>query len=380
MVVSTSIRLKKGREASILRRHPWIFSQAVLEGPKECKGEIYPVITFEGDLLGYAYCHSLPPTIFGRMLLFGEGNPIEQVKNNLDRSIAMRQSFQKGGGVRWVHAEADYLPGLILDTYEGHGILQISTLGMEKLKPVIVESLRPKLQSLYEKSESPARKVEGLASCRQQIFGQTPAEIPFQECGVTYWATPLEGQKTGFFLDQRGLRRFLLENAQGKRVLNACSNTGSFSKAAMEGGAKKVVSVDISQKALDVARKMVGPHTTVCADVFSYLEQHPLPFDLVILDPPAFAKKRGDLNNALRAYRRLNRLALEKMEPNTMLVTCSCSHFVTASHFDRILLEASLQAKRDIRLIGKEELTFDHPCNLSHFESSYLKNRVVWVT
>jgi 23S rRNA (cytosine1962-C5)-methyltransferase len=377
--------LKPTKEKSLKKRHPWIFTGALKEKPNNCFGDIFPVFSASEEFLGHAFCNNHAPTIFGRMVSWGSEDPIASLKKSLSDSIQMRQLIKGSNAIRLVHAEADHLPGLIVDSYDGHLVLQIASLGMEKLKTQILEWLKAVVnpKSIYEKSTSASRKQEGMYPIERELFGTTPETILINEQGRLMHVHPKEGQKTGYFIDQRELRDTVQTLSSGKTVLNCFSYTGGFSVAALQGGARKALSLDSSAWALEQAEKNMTlngfSHETLCADAFDYLANNPLPFDLVILDPPAFAKSMKDVSAAFKAYKTLNTLALSKMASNSILITCSCSHFIETPLFQKLLFEASLQANRQVKIIKKLEASIDHPMSLTHPESHYLKSFCLYV-
>lgn len=380
------IVIKPQKERPLKRKHPWIFTGAILEKPQKALGDILPVFSSKNELLGHAFANSNVPTIYGRMISWGNADPIGSLKKSLYTSIQLRKEIRNSNAIRLVHAESDNLPGLIVDSYDGHLVVQISTLGMDRLKPELIswlnEYLSPK--SIYEKSTSPSRKVEGLALSEGQLQGTTPDAILINEEGRLMEVHPKEGQKTGYFIDQREMRDAVQSLALGKRVLNCFSYTGGFSIAALVGGATSAISLDSSEWALEKAVKNASlngfQHEIIKADAFDFLTRNPLPYEMVILDPPAFAKSQRDIPSAYQAYKNLNLLALQKMPPNSFLVTCSCSHFMETPLFQKLLLEASLQAEREVRIVKKFEAGLDHPMSLTHPESHYLKSFVLYVS
>lgn len=380
--IAMKIVLKPQKEKPLKWKHPWIFTGAIQERPKVVQGDILPVYSSKNELLGHAFANSNAPTIFGRMIAWGESDPHEALKKSIESALRLRKEIRNSNAIRLIHAEADSLPGLIVDSYDNHLVIQISTLGMEKLKDRILSLLGP--HSIYERSTSPSRKQEGLAPFEGQLQGTTPDTILINEEGRLMEVHPKEGQKTGYFIDQRELRNAVQSLSSGKNVLNCFSYTGGFSIAALKGGAKSAISLDSSAWALEKAQKNASlngfTHETIEADAFDYLSKNPLPFEMVILDPPAFAKGQKDITSAYQAYKKLNLLALQKMPPGSFLVTCSCSHFIETPLFQKLLFEASLQAGREIRLIKKLEAGIDHPMSLAHPESHYLKSFIFYVT
>jgi 23S rRNA (cytosine1962-C5)-methyltransferase len=386
------VTLKPGRDKAIHQKHHWIFSGAIAEMPEGGEGEIFPVFSHSKRLLGHGYFNH-QSAIAGRMLNFDNSDPIEAVRKQIQQAILLRRHLFEGkqtNAYRLINGEGDYLPGLVVDRYGSILILQISTCGMERLKSVILEELMQQMkpQALYEKSNVPGRREEGLKDSVELLSGSFDDPITIQENGHTFLVSIEQGQKTGFFLDQRETRLWVQEMSKDKRVLNAFAYTGSFSVYAAAGGAKLVDSIEISDGALEYAKKhmeMNGfsstPARYECRDVFDYLrEEKELPYDLVILDPPAFAKKKKDVIQACRGYKDINRLAMQKMPPSSYLLTCSCSYQVDPILFQKVIFQAAVEAGRNARLIGRHRMAADHPINLCHPDGGeYLKSLLIYL-
>lgn len=371
--------LKPGKEKSLHNRHPWIFSGAIAHRPSHAPGEIFPVFSSQNQLLGHAYFHP-DNSIAGRMLNFSSENPHDSIRAHIDEAIALRQP---SSGRRLINAEGDALPGLIVDQYQDVLVIQIHTAGMELLKPIIVEHLIERLEpkTIYEKSVSPARHLEGLPDIRKILYGPETPEVTIEENGITYIVQPLEGQKTGFFLDQRSMRKAVHDLALNRTVLNCFAYTGGFSLAALKGGAKHATSIEISHDACALAeRHNVSNHTIIQADVFDYLRTNPLNYDLIILDPPAFAKKRADIEMASKGYREINRLAFQKMPPKSILITSSCSSYIDTTLFQQLVFQAAAESGRFVRILGRHAQAPDHPVSIYHPEGDYLKSLILHVT
>jgi len=369
--------LKLGREKSILRRHPWIFSGAIANAPSHENGEILPLYSFSGELLAHAYFHS-ENSIAGRILSFGSEKPMDALYRLLDEAIAMRQPLE---GVRLINAEGDGIPGLIVDRYKDILVMQVSTCGIERLKKEITAYLIQKLQprAVYEKSNSAARKQEGLAESTGFVYGEPIEQIDIEENGVRLIVPIVNGQKTGLFLDQREMRRYVGQVAAGKKVLNCFAYTGGFSWAALAGNALSVDSVEISEEMCVWMKKHSSDprHKIHCVDAFDFLKQNPLDYDLIILDPPAFAKKKSDVDAACRAYKEINRLVFEKAPKGTLLVTSSCSSYIPENLFRDILAQAAGEARRDVRVVSRHAQAPDHPVSIFHPEGDYLKSFIL---
>lgn len=382
--------LKPGKEKAVLKQHPWIFSGAIASLPLFENGDILPVYSASGQFLAKAYFHT-QNSIAGRILTFKD-EPIEEaIEKCIDRAIALRNTLfdkEKTNAFRLVNAEGDELPGFIADLYDDILVLQINTFGMAQLKPLLVDLFCKKLhlKGIYEKSTSHSRRLEGLGDCQETLFGDCPKEVLVKENGLLFLVPIQEGQKTGFFLDQREMRSSIAPYAASKKVLNCFSYTGGFSLFALRAGASHVTSVDSSPEACHIAKEntllnhfSTEKHTVIISDVFDFLKSNAMDFDLIILDPPAFAKKRSDVSQACRGYKEINRLAIEKMPKGALLLTCSCSHFIDPSLFQNLLFQAALEARRSVKIVSRHQQAKDHPISLFHPEGEYLKGLLLHV-
>lgn len=389
-MAKSGVILKPGREKPILNRHCWIFSGAISSLPQFIDGDILSVYSCEGALLGHAYFNR-SSSIIGRMISFGEIAPLEAIAKSLAAAVDYRNIlFGRGetSGYRLINGEGDALPGLVVDRFDDVLVLQIATLGMERLKGFIVQWLLDRLQprAIYEKSNLPTRKEEGLPSFSAALYGEQVSTVEIAENGLRFIIDICSGQKTGFFFDQREMRSQVQALAVGKRVLNCFSYTGGFSVYALAGAAKSVDSVDISLKAMALARQNVmlnGFDPAMCGfygmDVFQFLREAPIDYDFVILDPPAFAKKQKDVIAACRGYKEINRLAIEKMPPKSLLLSCSCSFHVGVELFQKVLFQAAVDAGRRVRIVGRHILAPDHPIDICHPEGEYLKSLLLYI-
>ncbi len=350
-----------------------------------------PIYSSEEKFLGYGYFNR-KSQIVGRVLSFEQTPALDMITRRLLSAWELRKGFFSGkstNAYRLVHGEGDGVPGLTIDVYNDVFVLQSATKGIDQLKPWLVKTLNHhfKPRSIYEKSLLPSRKEEGLAESQGLLAGENTPEVTFQENGLSFITSILKSQKTGFFLDHREMRQLIRTLAEGKRVLNAFSYTGGFSVYALAGGAATVDSVDISQDAIEGAKRNIAlngfdiqKQQFICADVFSFLrDQATLPYDLVILDPPAFAKRKVDIVPACRGYKDINRLAMQKMPPQSLLLTSSCSHHVDEVLFQKVIFQAAMEAKREVRIIGRHRLGTDHPINVFHPESDYLKSLLLYI-
>lgn len=385
--------LKKGKERIILsNRHPWIFSGAIDRVSKDfVSGDIASVYSDEGNFLARAYFH-LDNSLCGRILSF-EKKSIEEI---LTEKIKLAFSFRKmlfdpskTNAFRCINAEQDGLPGLIADFYNGVLVIQISTLGMEKLKSLLIPILVKEIpvQSIYEKSTSSSRQKEGLLPVEGLLYGELIPEVVIQEEGVLFKVSIVDGQKTGFFLDQREMRKKIGELSKDKSVLNCFAYSGGFSLYALKGGAKQVTSVDTCSVASELSlcnTKLNGfseqNHRIVQKDVFAFLGEEDLScYDIIILDPPAFAKKRQDIEPASKGYQQLFRSVLQKCKKNTLVLVCSCSYFVDQTLFQQIMFKAASESGRDVKILSHHAQAACHPVSLYHPEGEYLKSLLLWV-
>jgi 23S rRNA (cytosine1962-C5)-methyltransferase len=390
----TGIVLKKGKERPILQHHHWIYSGAIDTFPENRKREeIFSVFSSEGKKLGLA---ALNPgrSIRAHMLAFGDETIEEALQQRIRNAVILRRlafSPEQTNAFRLINAEGDGIPGLIVDAYDRILVMQIAHPALSLLRPLIekllIEEMNP--AAIYEKSTSFLRKKEGLEEVRLLRFGEESVfmnALTIREHGLVYSVDIQKGQKTGLFLDQREMRELVRALARGKRVLNLFAYTGGFSVAALAGGAEEVVSVEISEKCRPLLEENLllngldaKKHRFVCQDAFLFLKEEELNYDLMILDPPAFAKNRSSVPAAFRAYQELNRAVFTKAPNSSLLLTCSCSYQIDESLFQNILFQAARQAERPVRILGRHRQAIDHPISLYHPESSYLKSFLLYV-
>lgn len=385
-----AVVLKPGRDKAVKNRHHWIFSGAIHRLPEFEDGAILPVQSSSGQLLGHGYFNRRS-SITGRMLSFGDEPPGVAIRRSLEEALALRRRFfdpRVTNAMRLVNAEGDSLPGLVADVYDDVLVLQVATLGMEKLKPLVVELLTAALhpRAVLERSDLPARRDEGLEDRSGVLAGEAVERVRILENGVSFWVDLTHGQKTGFFLDQRESRRLVRECAAGRRVLNTFAYSGSFSVCAVLGGAVRADSVDTSASAIALAQENFELNALPAAsgvffqgDVFEFLREPALDHDFIILDPPAFAKKRTDVVAACRGYKDINRLAFQRVKAPGLVLTFSCSHFVDEGLFQQVVFQAAQEAGRRVRIIQKHRQAFDHPINVFHPETVYLKGFLLYV-
>jgi 23S rRNA (cytosine1962-C5)-methyltransferase len=380
------ITLKPGREKAILNRHPWIFSGSLEKIPVCQAGEILPIYSSDGKFLAQGFCHperSLAVRVFDD----SKEAPDLIIKRKITSAYHLRKQvidFSKTDCYRLINAEGDGLSGLIVDIYGDMIVIQIATWGMERLKSEIIKELKKLIhpRAIFEKSISSSRTLEGLEDFTAVLEGDVPDKMIVKENNLLFSLDPRVGQKTGLFLDQREMRSLVEKHAKGRAVLNAFSYTGGFSLAALRGGAKEACSIDSDKRALDSAREntllngfSLEKHTLLDRDCFKYFQTEDFSsFDFVILDPPAFAKKKADISSAARAYRDLNQKVMEKAPVGSFLLTCSCSYFVDKTLFRQLLFQAGILAKRQIRILEEHRMAEDHPTGLYHPEGEYLKS------
>ena len=388
------IYLKKGKEESLKRFHPWVFSGAIQHQPENIdEGEVVRVMTAGGEFI--AVGHFQIGSIAVRVLSFDD----EEVNDNfwhgkLQSAFDMRRSIgivdnPDNNTYRLVHGEGDNVPGLVIDVYGETAVMQAHSVGIHverhRIASQLVIVMGDRVKNVYYKSETTLPFKAGLEQEDGFIIGGSKDNVALEN-GLKFHVDWLKGQKTGFFVDQRDNRSLLEHFSRGKKVLNMFCYTGGFSFYAMRGGAELVHSVDSSAKAIELTTKNVelnfpgdNRHEAFCEDAFKYLDRAGGDYDLVILDPPAFAKHRGALHNALKGYTRLNMKAFEKIRPGGILFTFSCSQVVTKDNFRNAVFTAAALAHRNVRILHQPHQPADHPINIFHPEGEYLKGLVLYV-
>ena len=393
------IILKKGREESLLRFHPWVFSGAIADVQgTPAEGDLVSVHASDGSIL--AYGHYQIGSIAVRVLSFDDSalHP-DFWETMLSRALQVRVAAGLHGSAdtncyRLVHGEGDNLPGLIIDYYDGVCVMQAHSVGMFRAKKHISDALQkvygPQLKAVYDKSSGTAPYKAGLELIDGYLYRHpefSDDEQTVVENGQKFIVNWTEGQKTGFFLDQRENRALVGSLARGRNVLNLFCYTGGFSIYALASGAHHVDSVDSSKKAMMMVDRNVAlngfdesMHTSLCCDAIDYLRQVPEgKYDLMIVDPPAFAKHRGSLKNALRAYQRLNAAAISKVAPGGFVFTYSCSQVVDKEAFALAVFSAAAQCGRSVRILDRLNQPCDHSVNIYHPEGEYLKGLLLYV-
>ena len=398
MSLLKKVYLRRGKEESLKRFHPWVFSGAIErmdDGIEE--GDIVDVITHYGDFI--ARGHFQRGSIMVRILTFDD-EPIDEGywQQRLRVAFDVRRKMNFGtqtDAYRLVHGEGDCLPGLIIDIYGKTAVMQAHSIGMHvcrrEIGKALMAVLSDSIENVYYKSEMTLPFKEEVVN--GFLYGETKDDIAIEN-GLKFHVDWLRGQKTGFFVDQRENRALLEKYAAGRRVLNMFCYTGGFSFYAMRGGAEVVHSVDSSEKAIALTNSNVElnfpndtRHKAFCEDAFRFLSNIPdgntigsqSSYDLIILDPPAFAKHRGALHNALKGYTRLNAKAMEKIASGGILFTFSCSQVVTKENFRNAIFTAAAQSGRKVRILHQLHQPADHPINIYHPEGEYLKGLVLYI-
>ncbi len=400
----TTVHLKPHKEESLLRFHPWVFSGAIRSieldadyphaQPQE--GEIVKVLDCKGNTLGVG--HYQIGSIAVRILEFGVGElPTEFWKKRIAAAYGVRESLglvtEKNNTYRLIHGEGDFLPGLIVDVYADTAVIQAHSVGMhyhrEEIAQAIVKVVA-QVDKVYYKSDDTLPHKANIQGDRvgYLIGGDRVEDKEFwaKENGLSFRIDWLRGQKTGFFIDQRDNRALLEQYAKDKDVLNMFCYTGGFSVYALRGGAKKVHSVDVSQKAVDLVRSNVAynfgenaPHEAFAEEAFEFMTKNTNTYDLIILDPPAFAKHRDAVKNALRGYQRLNAKGIQSIRPGGILFTFSCSQAIDKDMFRLAVFSAAAQVGRKVRILHQLHQPADHPINIYHPEGEYLKGLVLQI-
>jgi 23S rRNA (cytosine1962-C5)-methyltransferase len=393
MAILPRVILKRGREKPVLRGHPWVFSGAVAKVEGEVSsGDVGEVYSKEGQFLGLGHINPRSQIIVRLLTQKKEELGEKFFKERISRAVGLREDWLKGktNAYRVINGEGDYLPGLIVDRYGETLVLQCLTAGMDRLKGMLTNLLAKEFRphsiphSIYERSDVATRSEEGLTENSGLLFGKdVPEFIDIEEYGCRFRANVKKGQKTGFYLDQRENRFSLKRLSEGKKILDCFSYTGAFSIHAGSGGAKEVTLVDSSEEALAIAEEHFRlnqlekiPHRCIRGDVFEIMRGLEPGYDMVILDPPPFAKKKAHLPSASRGYKDLNLWAFRLLNKEGLLFTFSCSHHMSWDLFQKIVFSAALDSGKSVQLIGRMGHPWDHPINLCHPEGEYLKGLI----
>ena len=386
--------LKSGKEQSLQRFHPWIFSGAIHEiiGRVE-EGDVVEVVSSKGDFLAMGHCQI--GSIAVRIFSFDKVEPgFNFWRGKLAKAFEVRQKLcladnPQTNVYRLVHGEGDGLPGLIVDFYNGTAVMQAHSAGMYVIRETIAKALKEvlgdRLDAVYDKSEKTVPFKAGLEAKDEYLLGVSK-NFEVQEYGNRFNVDWVTGQKTGFFIDQRESRRMVQEYSKDRKVLNMFCYSGGFSFYAMQGGANVVHSVDSSVKAIELTNENVKlnfpedtRHEAFVADCFDYLGKNQGKYDLIVLDPPAFAKHRGALVQALKGYKRLNLKAFQQIAPGGIVFTFSCSQVVTKDKFREAVFSAAAISGRKVRILNQLVQPADHPVDIYHPEGEYLKGLVLYV-
>lgn len=389
-----TIYLKPHKEESVLRFHPWVFSGAVarIDGnPSE--GEVVSVVASDGTALGAG--HYQIGSIAVRLLTFSPNEKIDAAffRRRIESAYNMRKALglirKDNDTYRLVHGEGDMLPGLIIDVYGDTAVMQAHSVGMHLIRRELAEIVKDvvvEVSNVYYKSEGTLPYKAPLEERDDGYLIGNEGQSVGCENGLKFNIDWLRGQKTGFFVDQRDNRSLLERYSRDRNVLNMFCYTGGFSVYALRGGALSVHSVDSSAKAIELTERNVNlnfgeceRHKAFAEDAFRFLDNMQQEYDLIILDPPAFAKHRGAIRNALQGYRRLNQKALEKIAPHSILFTFSCSQVVDKDMFRLAVFSAAAASKRQVRILHQLTQPADHPINIYHPEGEYLKGLVLYV-
>ena len=399
--MSKKLILNAGREKSLLRRHPWIFSGAVARAEGQpASGDTVEVRSAQGEFLGFA-AYNAQSQITARVWSWHADEKINAdfFRYRIANVVSTRRALPplplaaegRSNGVRLIHAESDGLPGLVVDQYDDVLVMQIGSAGAEYWREPCADILQELCSPacIYERSDSDSRTLEGLPLRNGALRGSLPENLTIEEHGLRFSVDVAKGQKTGFYLDQRDNRELIGRLAQGKDVLNCFCYSGGFSIYALRGGAKSVLSIDSSEEALQLAQRNVelnGLDTSraewQCADVFTALRKlrdQNRKFDLIILDPPKFAPTAAFAEKAARGYKDINLLGFKLLRPGGLLATFSCSGGISDDLFQKIIAGAALDAGVDVQIVRKLHAAPDHPVLLSFPESAYLKGLVLRV-
>ena len=386
------LRLKSGKEKAVKNRHPWVFSGAVQNLPESSNGEIVVVHSIKNEILGYGF-YSTESQIVCRLFDFSN----EQKKfDNSFWKVKIKKAFNLRkqlidpsytNAYRLIHAEGDFFPGLIVDVYGNVAVIQFLIKGVEDLKDLIIEALSESgFPFIYFKNPAQAQNREKTETQSKWMSDRPEGDLIIQENGLKFKVDVEGGQKTGFFIDQRDNRALIGKVAGGKRMLNAFSYTGGFSIYGLSGGASEVHSLDISKDAIRDCEVNIGlnfkkgaAHTGIADDCFHYLRSTQEKYDLIVLDPPAFAKNSRAVDQAAKGYKEVNLQAMRNINSKGILATFSCSQHIDRSLFRKIVFGAAADAGREVKILYQLDQAPDHPVNIFHPEGEYLKGLVLFL-
>ena len=380
------VTLKRGRESPVRAGHPWIFSGAIAAGLDGAEpGEAVRVVAADGRFVAAGYAN--PRTTIAVRVLTTDDEPLDAafVRRRLDEALAVRTELLGAhlDAYRLVNGEGDRLPGVVVDRYADYVVCQFLTAGAARLASSMVAAIEDRLRptGIFERSEGAVRTEEGLSGARGVLAGEAPPlRLTIEEYGARFVVDVLHGQKTGFYLDQRETRRCLGALAPGRRVLNGFAYTGAFAVVAARAGAREVVSVDTSRLSLGLAETAWAENGLdaavgrfVVADVFDFLRAGDDRYDVIVLDPPPFVRRRRDLDPGLRGYKDVNLQAFRRLAPGGWLLTSSCSQHLPRATFREVVAAAAADARRIAQVVGEWGHPADHPVLLAHPEGEYLK-------
>ncbi|MCQ2265811.1 MAG: class I SAM-dependent rRNA methyltransferase [Bacteroidales bacterium] len=382
--------IQKGKEKSLQRFHPWVFSGAIAKKDKGItEGEVVEVFDAYDNFMAIGHYHT--SSIAVRVFSFDKVEVNRDFwKRKIERAIAYRKMIylfdnQDTTLFRLINGEGDEMPGLIADCYAGHLVLQFHSYGMYLMREMLVdifkEVLADRLKSIFNKSATTLSESNAFVPSNELLYGTLDDEVLVRENGVPFYIDIQQGQKTGFFIDQRDNRKMVSEFCRGKKVLNLFCYTGGFSAYALKGGAELVHSVDISKRAIEQTNEnmallgdLARNHEAFAANVFDFIEDMPDHFyDVIVVDPPAFAKHYKVKEQGIKGYRNINRKAMEKVKPGGMIFTFSCSQAISKEDFQTIIFSAAAMEHKNVRIIKNLQHSLDHPVNIFHPEGSYLK-------
>lgn len=386
------LSLRQGKEQPVKRFHPWIFSGAIQKLPKLNGGDMVEVVSWQGEVLGYGFYET--GSLAVKLFSFGEEPVGDFWLHKFQKVLRLRETFglttdHETNAYRLIFSEGDGMPGLIIDFYDGTAVLQANSIGMYSMRQHFTECLQliygTQLKTVYDKSAETLRKQTGYETTDGFLFGDHATNV-IREHGCVYRVDLIAGQKTGFFLDQRDNRQLVARHAAGKKILNTYCYSGGFSVAALKAGARLVHSVDSSKKAVQLTEENLrlngfDPliHPCIAVDAMQYLDQITPGWEIIILDPPAFAKHVSQRHKALTAYRHINREAIKNLAPGGLLFTFSCSQVVDTEQFVSIVMASAIEAGRQIKIIRHLGHPADHPVSIFHPEGAYLKGLMLYV-
>ena len=384
-----TIKLRQKEERRILRGHPWVFSNELLQPVGEFSpGEVVDVLDFSGRFLGRGYIN--PHTLIAVRILTRKQEEIDSgfFRRKISAARTLRTMLGFGNSFRAVFSEGDGIPGLIVDKYADTLVVQSSTAGIDRMLENIISALKDEYspQTILLRNDTASREIEGLTQEKRIVHGMALGQVMIEESGIRYHVDILEGQKTGFFFDQRENRQVLKDYVKGRRTLDCFCYIGAWSLTAAHFGASDVIGLDSSEKAIKLASENAALNGLSAqfeiADVFDELrrlEKDRERFGCIILDPPAFVKSRAKMREALKGYKEINLRAMKLLEPGGALVTCSCSHHIDQDLFTEMLIDAAHSAGRQVRLLEMRSQARDHPMLLATRETRYLKCAVLLI-